>query len=51
VEDWFDEGFVLDLARDDALDLATQFNQFGVVLAERGKPAELVLTVVGQSSA
>jgi Protein of unknown function (DUF3293) len=43
--DWSEPGFfVLDLARDDALDLAAQFDQFGIVVAERGKPAKLLLT-------
>jgi hypothetical protein len=51
-DDWSEDGFfVLDLAPDDALDLATQFDQFGIVVAERGKPAKLLLTLDGQRSA
>jgi Protein of unknown function (DUF3293) len=43
--DWSEPGFfVLDLAPDGALDLAAQFDQFGIVVAKRGEPAELVLT-------
>ncbi|MFL5758683.1 MAG: DUF3293 domain-containing protein [Thermomicrobiales bacterium] len=49
---WTEHGFfVLDLAVADALDFAADFEQFAIVLAERGKPAELVLTAVGQQRA
>jgi Protein of unknown function (DUF3293) len=48
---WTEEGFfVLDIIPADALALATQFDQFAIVLAERGKRAELVLTEVGEAS-
>jgi Protein of unknown function (DUF3293) len=51
-DDWTEPGFfVLDLARDDALALATQFDQFAIVVAERGRMAELKFTVIGEASA
>jgi Protein of unknown function (DUF3293) len=50
--DWIEHGFfVLELARSDALSLAAEFEQFAIVLTERGKPAELLLTALGQQSA
>ncbi len=36
--------FVLDLARDDALNLARRFDQYGIVYAESGKAPALLLT-------
>jgi hypothetical protein len=43
--DWIEHGFfVLDLPTVDALAIAAQFDQFAIVVSERGKRAELVLT-------
>jgi hypothetical protein len=49
---WIEEGFfVLNLAPKDALDLAAQFDQFAIVVAEQGRMAELKFTVIGEASA
>jgi hypothetical protein len=48
---WSEHGFfVLDLDPTDALTLATEFGQFAIVVTERGKPAELLLTEIGRGS-
>lgn len=50
-DDWSEEGFfVLDLAPAEALALATQFDQFAIVVAERGREAQLLLTGVGKAT-
>jgi Protein of unknown function (DUF3293) len=50
-DDWSEEGFfVLDIIPAGALDLAERFDQFAIVVAERGKPAELMLTGLGEAS-
>jgi Protein of unknown function (DUF3293) len=47
VGDWIEHGFfVLDLAPAGALVLAAEFEQFAIVVCERGKAAELLLTSV-----
>jgi Protein of unknown function (DUF3293) len=50
--DWIEHGFfVLDLDPADALSLAAEFDQLAIILTERGKPAELLLTAWGHQSA
>jgi hypothetical protein len=47
--EWSEHGFfVLDLDPTDALTLAADFGQFAIVVTERDKPAELLLTEIGQ---
>jgi hypothetical protein len=50
--DWIEHGFfVIGLEPADALSLAAEFEQFAIVLTERGKPAQLLLTILSQQSA
>jgi len=42
--------FALDLAEADAIDLATAYGQNAIVIAERGRPARLVVTPIMGSS-
>jgi hypothetical protein len=50
--DWIEHGFfVLSLDPADALTLAAEFDQFAIVVASKGAPAELLLTCVGSPAA
>lgn len=48
---WQEHGvFALDLTDEDSVALAERFGQYGIVTLERGQPARLLLTALGQAA-